>query len=460
MADKSNITYPDVFEYITDAERITVGVVQVALATRPRIVQAGRQFEVILLMQNASDSQADVTVTLQIPEKDHAGKKGRFIMGQDRLVVGLGPAEVGFAMLPMSTMPDCAIGENYMIGMDIVVKVSNPKANRVRPNSGGAVFNPKKATEEAQKHIEELRKLKFSTQKRGFLRSTVIETPITVMEGKLAKPPSLNPQWVSLWTLENQQDSTILLDKYEEILKLKVLPSLKKEMIYPPILEKVKEVFRKAGYSLSPIEASCVARLMTLILEFAHPHSKHGSLIAGEFDVSNMFKMREKDKKARVLETAEIQTALPRWLQGYMKILVQDERMGGVAPKAIPHFLFDDLLADALGYAFRLVERDSGENLGSDEERAEFADDIIKKLKTKGEMNFSYAYLPLVLGGVIVTDMVLFHNEKLTDIMKEMRTMVEERESERDDTNEAVFRMSEFVLAQTLKKYGMLDNRI
>ncbi|MCU0480154.1 MAG: hypothetical protein MUE54_02950 [Anaerolineae bacterium] len=460
MADKSNITYPDVFEYITDADRITVGVVQVALATRPRIVQAGRQFEVILLMQNASDSPADVTVTLQIPEKDHAGKKGRFIAGQDRLVVGLGAAEVGFAMMPMSTMPDCAVGENYMIGMDIAVKVSNPKANRVRPNSGGAVFNPQKATEEAQKQIEELRKLKFSTQKRGFLRSTVIETPITVMEGKLAKPPSLNPQWISLWTLENQQDSTILLDKYEEILKLKVLPSLKKELVYPPILEKVKDVFRKAGYPLSPIESACVARLMTLILEFAHPHSKHGSLIAGEFDVSNMFKMREKDKKARVLETAEIQTALPKWLQGYMKILVQDERMGGVAPKAIPHFLFDDLLADALGYAFRLVERDSGENLGSDEERAEFADDIIKKLKTKGEMNFSYAYLPLVLGGIIVTDMVLFHNEKLTDIMKDMRTMVEDRESERDDNNEAVFRMSEFVLAQTLKKYGMLDNRI
>lgn len=460
MADKSNIAYPDVFGYITDTERVTVGVVQVALATRPRIVQAGRQFEVIILMQNASDSPADVTVTLQLPEKDHAGKKGRFITGQDRLVVGLGAAEVGFAMLPMSTMPDCAIGENYMIGMDIAVKVTNPKANRVRPNNGGVVFNPQKVTEDAQKNLEDLKKLKFSTQKRGFLRSTVIETPITVMEGKLAKPPSLNPQWVSLWTLDNQQDHDILLEKYGEILRLKVLPSLKKELVYPPILEKVRETFRKAGYPLSPVESSCVARLMTLILEFAHPHSKHGSLAAGEFDVSNMFKMREKDKKARVLETSEIHVALPKWLQGYLKILAQDERMGGVAPKAIPHFLFDDLLMDALGYAFRLVQRDSGENLGSDEEMAEFSEVIIEKLKTKGEMNFSYAYLPLVLGGIVVTDMVLFHDEKLADVMKEMRTMIEAREDERADDNEAVFRMSEFVLAQTLKKYGMLDNRI
>ncbi|HRF94089.1 MAG TPA: hypothetical protein PLZ51_02790, partial [Aggregatilineales bacterium] len=115
-----------------------------------------------------------------------------------------------------------------------------------------------------------------------------------------------------------------------------------------------------------------------------------------------------------------------------------------------------------LGYAFRLVQRDSGENLGSDEEMAEFSEVIIEKLKTKGEMNFSYAYLPLVLGGVIVTDQVLMHTEKLADVMKEMRTMVEDREAEgeRDDESEAVFRMAEFVLAQTLKKYGMLDNRI
>ncbi|HRF98520.1 MAG TPA: hypothetical protein PLZ51_25105, partial [Aggregatilineales bacterium] len=347
MADKSNIAYPDVFGYITDAERITVGVVQVALATRPRIVQAGRQFEVILLMQNASDSTADVTVTLQLPEKDHAGKKGRFITGQDRLVVGLGAAEVGYAVMPMSTMPDCAIGENYIIGMDISVKVSNPKANRVRPNSGGALFNPQKVADDVKGKIEDLRKLKFSTQKRGFLRGTVIETQITVMEGKLAKPPSFNSQWVTLWTLENQEDNDILLEKYAEILKLKVLPSLKKEVLYPPILEKLKETFRKAGYPLTPIEASCAARLMTLILEFAHPHSKHGSMTAGEFDVSGMFKMREKDKKARVLETSEIAVALPKWLQGYLRILVQDERMGGVAPKAIPHFLFDDLMTDA-----------------------------------------------------------------------------------------------------------------
>lgn len=460
MADKSNMTYPDVFGYITDAERVTVGVVQVALATRPRIVQAGRQFEVIMLMQNASDSPADVTVTLQLPEKDHAGKKGRFITGQDKLVVGLGAAEVGYAMLPMSTMPDCAIGENYMIGMDIAVKVSNPKANRVRPNVGGALFNPKKVTEDVAQKIEELKKLKFSTQKRGFLRGTAFETPITVMEGKLAKPPSLTPQWVSLWTLENQQDSELLLGKYEELLKLKVLPSLKKELVYPPILDKVRETFRKAGYPLSAIEASCVARLMTLILEFAHPHSKHGSIVSGEFDVSGMFKMREKDKKARILETSEVSIALPKWLQGYMKILAQDERMAGVAPKAIPHFLFDDLLADALSYAFRIVERDSGENLGSDEDMREFAQVIIEKLKTKGEMNFSYAYLPLVMGGIIVTDQVLMHQEQLADVMKEMRTMVEEREAERNDDNDAVFRMAEFVLAQTLKKYGMLDNRI
>lgn len=460
MSDQE-VNYPDVFGYITDAERHNVGPVQVALATRPRNVQAGRQFEVIMLIQNATDSQVDVTITLDIPSKDHDGKKGRFITNSHKLVLSVEPAEVGYAMLPMSTMPDTAIGSDYMIGMDIKVKQIT-KGKHVRTGGGGGFFNIDKVAKPNREKIEDLKKLRFSTQKRsGLFSGNILETPISVMPGKIGSPLDLKPGWVSLWTLDAQDDVDLLLNKYGEIMRLRVLPALKKETIYPLVVRQIFDTFKKAGYSLTKPETQSIARLMTLILDFAG--GKSGATNAGRYDVMTTLKNRERDKakaqKARLIDDLAVDTVLPFWAIGFMRLIAKDERVSQVPVKAILHFLFDDLLKDAMIYGFNIVERDSGENLGTEEEMEQFSDLIISKLKKRGEVNFSYTYLPLVMGGVIVTDQILMEDDKIGDIMKELRFLVDERSNERDEDNEAVFSMATFILEQTLKKYGFLNNR-
>ena len=67
MPDSSALNYPDILGFITGGPRLNAGVVQIALATRPRVVRAGRPFEAILLIQNACDANAVSYTHLTLP---------------------------------------------------------------------------------------------------------------------------------------------------------------------------------------------------------------------------------------------------------------------------------------------------------------------------------------------------------------------------------------------------------
>jgi len=100
MIDSAN--YPDILGLITGGERLNLDSVQIAVATRPRFVRAGRPFEILLLVQNAVDTDVDITMTLHMPSVDAKKQKDRFIIQTQRVVVGVKPAEVGYALLPIN----------------------------------------------------------------------------------------------------------------------------------------------------------------------------------------------------------------------------------------------------------------------------------------------------------------------------------------------------------------------
>jgi hypothetical protein len=462
MTDANAHNYPDIFGYITEAERHNVGDVQVALATRPRTVKAGRQFEVIMLIQNTVDSPVDVTVSLQLPNKDHDGKKGRFLTGKERLVVGVEPAEVGYVTLPMSTMPDTAVGTDYMIGMDVSARTLE-KGERIRSVAGGATFDPSSVPPEKAEHIDDIKKLRFSTQKRGFLRGNTLETPISVMQGKIGQRPDMTPGWNSLWTLEDQDDLNLLLDKYGTLIRQRLLPRLVPEKLFEPLAKKTFVGFKRSGYPLTKPETICATRLLLVVLQYA-TGKNDGSAFGGSYDVMSYLRNRDRDrakleKRSFIAGDDAPVPELPRWLKAYLQLLTKDERMAAVPHKVIPELLYNELVLDALVYAFRIVEQASGENIGTEDEMENYAHLILDKLGTPGEMDFSHAYLPWIMGGILVADEVVIGEENLTDVMKDIRFMLEERKDEEDEANEPVFEMATTVLEQTLKKYGFLNNR-
>lgn len=451
-AQENEYNYPDILGYITDKQRINFGVLQVAMAIRPSVARVGRPFEVIVVMQNASDVPVDVTLTLNAPDKDAKRNKGRFLVKTPRLVVGLEAAEVGFATLPVSTMPDTATSDNYTVSMDIDVKTLE-KPQRVRQMDGGGLFSPSQLPPERVKQIESLKRLKYSVKKSGglFKSGNGVEVEFGLAEAKVGKLAKLNPGWESLWTMQDNRDETLYLDRYGELISLHTIPALKRNGLYQNLLEKTKKRWQASGYPLKDIEADLVTRLLTLILEYANSREMaHGALAAGIYDLKPAL-----SEKERMIRVEPIQ--LPHWFSAFLYAVAKDERIARVPVKAIPHFVYDELLWDAITHSFHAIEVNTGEDLGTPEEMDEFAMDVLARLKRKGKMEFTHTYMPLVLGGILLFDRILFEDEQMKDILKQIRDMLSLRQAEEDESNEPIFDMARTVIDLTLKKFGMYD---
>jgi hypothetical protein len=343
-----SVNYPDILGLITGGYRCNIGVAQVAVAALPRIVRAGRPFEVILLVQNASDDPIDVSMALHLPKQDAKKQRDRFICRTQRLVVGVKGAEVGYVVLPMTTLPDTAVSDSYKIGVEFEIKPLG-KPNRIRLHEGRGKVSLELMSEASKTKIEALKTANFYTEKQG--TQSLIEIPLTVMSGTVGNLADFTPGWVSISKMSDYGDDRLLLHRFG------------------PLIEATYTRFAEADYQLKLAESTAIAKLMTLVLEYATPrYNAHGNIAAGSY---NMEALLQRD---------------PFTLEAHMAVM-------------IPRYLYDDLLRDAIDFGFNLVEGATGEDLGSLPERAAYRERVIHALAQKSGVDFSTAYLPLVMGG-------------------------------------------------------------
>jgi hypothetical protein len=435
--------YPDILGYITGGGRYNVNVAQVALAVRPRVVRAGRPFEAILLIQNASDSDVDITATLQIPEQDAKRQKNRFRAKSMRLVVGLRPAEVGYVVLPLSSLPDTAVSDQYKVGMAVEVKPL-AKPRRIRLAEGGGAVNLEYLSDETLAKINDLKKLSFSTTRRGLIGS-VIEAPFHVLSAQVGQLVDLSPGWVSLWRMSDYRDDRLLLERYGSALAEKVLPKLKAQTLYPAMFRATGQRLRAAGYDIHPIEAHYIAKLLVTVLESAAPEEETiDPLIDGKFNVKRLLKNGTNDPNA-----------LPGWCRGLLKAIDKDPSAAENPALATATTVYDELLRDAIPYGFQLLAKTTGEDLGSVDEVREYAERLTNTIMRRDKpLTFTDVYLPLVLGGVVIYDKALSPDEKVGEALSEMLEQLEARRSEVNPDTELVYQMGEQVLDRALQKYG------
>lgn len=448
--------FPDILGYITGGGRHNDGVVQLALALRPRVIRAGRPFEVILLVQNAADVEVDVQVAVKLPDRDAANKKGQFVAKAQKLVIGLDPAEAGYVLLPINCLPGTAISSDYKVSVDVKTRiVDKKKPQRIRLPEGGGVVEIEHLADDLQADVEDLKKLNFSTEASGGFRGGGLEVQFSVMSGKVGTIADLQPGWNSLWTLKDHLDDRLLLQKYFQTLKHKVLPGLKREFTFELLQEQVKGRFAKSGYPLQETEVLFVSKLLTLILEYALPsegEGAHGSLAAGIYNIEPLL------NQARLNQPEPI--TLPNWCSRFLRILTRDERAAKYPAQAVAKLAFDDLLLDAMTHAFLMVETATGEDLGAADEMKTYSEQVIKMLSGESDvkMDLTHAYMPLMLGGIIVFDRVLLKNENLGDLIQDMRGIVQNRKREMTDDNEPVFKIADQLVEHALMKYGYRAN--
>jgi hypothetical protein len=441
-------SYPDILGYITNGPRCVVGTLQVAAAVRPKTVRAGRPFAVLVLVQNTADEPTEVTATLMLPELDAARKPKHFTSKTDHVTVKVGAAEVGYILLPAACAPETAPGESYKLGVAIEAKApTSTKVRRIRDATGGGSVVPEILTDEAMKRLADLKSVPFSATKR-MLRD-VVDVPFAIAPPKAATAPvpDYKASWINLWALHQHQDIRLLLVRYADTLKTRVLPQFKRAGLVDPLREAVEARFKTANYELKPPEAALIAKLMALILEFATPRdTAHGYIAAGIYSVAPLL-----DKN---WQTEKEPAPLPQWCEGMLRILARDERAATQTVQLMTKVLFDPLLRDTIAYAFEEVTTATGDDLGTPEEMRQYGDDLVRLLAAKEGLHFNRVYMPLVLGGVLINDRLLVQLEKPGDLLGQMLGVLEERQAEIAPDDRQVYDMAVTLVDRVLFKYG------
>jgi hypothetical protein len=445
MSAKITPNYPDILGALTGGPRCNIHVIQLALAVRPRVVRAGRPFEAILIVQNASDVNVDVTATLHLPERDAKKQKDQFTSHHTRLLVGLHPAEVGYVTLPVGCATTTAIHEGYKLSMTVQVKALS-KPQRIRhPQGGGEISG---VTPEQQVEIDALSKLYFSTEKSFSLTDT-LEVTFGVMPGRLGQLVDTRPGWVSLWTMAHFSDHTALFDTYAPLLAENVLPKLKTDQILEPLLKTTQAQFEAAGYALKPVEALMVAKMLTRVLQLADPLDNLNDYMADHvYNVLNTIKTRDQmDPDSPV--------ALPHWCKGMLHNIAHNRETANHPVRAVCQLLYHDLIRDAVPLAARLIQNELDLELGTEDEVNDYAAQLVSHLKEGSGLDFEMVYMPLILGGIIIGGRVIRQKERLDDTMRTLQTVLEERRAEQTEHNAPLFDIATQLLDRYSQQFSL-----
>lgn len=424
MSDSQPANLPDLLGAVTGGDRLNLDVVQCALGVRPSSVSAGKPFEAILLLQNASDVNVDVTAVVKLPEQDARGKRNRFIVKRERLVVGLRPAEVGFMTLPLSSSPQTAPGSDYRLVMELGVKrMDNRKPTRVRGSDGGGFFVETELSNEVQEHLWRLQQMVFDVDRVG---RSGIGVGFSIKEATLGEVADFSPGWTSLWTMRDHVDENLLVDRVRDKLEL-VLPRVNRDTLFFPLLEHVQTTFREVGrYHLKAGEAVFVTKALVLALEQGTPDLEMDDVADDE---------------------------RPEWFLRLCRILFDRPDAIKNVPYLFTALIFNDLLRDAMRLSLTMINTVTGEGFDSEVERDDYIGSIMDLLEGGG-LDFSRVYLPLVLGGLIANTRVVMPQEVPRETIWLLQQARDERLREKDADSAPVFDLTERLLDRALNQTG------
>ena len=257
-------------------------------------------------------------------------------------------------------------------------------------------------------------------------------------------PASLgdSTQFASLWNLSEEGTPRMLLTHYRGLIQNELLPRLDSKLMVDALYEATLRRFKAAGYAIQPAEALLIAKMLGLVVHMADPGSDQYDYLGSQaFNVAVLFK-----------HALPAEINLPRWFDGLIRAIAYNEQ---VAENPIPVLggkLYDALLQDTLPFAFAILSKTTGEDMGSEEEIRQYCESYRKLMQ--GGMDFGHAYLPLILGGIIVFDRVIASGELLEDTLRGMSDVLLAREAEWTDDNDLVFLLAKELVNRSLRLFG------
>lgn len=191
-----------------------------------------------------------------------------------------------------------------------------------------------------------------------------------------------------------------------------LLQKLTRDNVFFPLLKATQPHFESAQYRLWAGEAVAVAKLMTL-----------------------------------VLETGPLSPAHPRWPEALNRLVGANPQAADIEA-LLAHELYPDLAYDAAIFGFTTLMTFTGEDFGSPDEMAEYADGVANSLSAQGDpLELIHAYLPLVLGGIAINAQIIMPGEDPHDTMRLYARARDSRAGEADEGNQFIFDLADKLIA-------------
>ena len=432
--------YADILGYITGGSRVSSNGLDVALAVMPPTVPAGQPFQTVLLVQNTTNTHIELSATLSVPARDAAKQKGRFRASQETMSLRVRPAEVGYLILPVACHPATAVGDDYKVGVTVNTRPLT-QATTLREVQDGT-SGPGPMTDTRRAVVDKMRKLSFSANKRFGLRDE-IEAPFRIAPANPAPATGPKAGWRSLWSLGEDGSKVQLLRQYRGLIEEHLFPRLAQKHTFEPLYAETCKRFEAAGYPLQELEATLIAKLLTFVVHMANPGEDNIDPLGGQiFNVAVHLK-RDLDEDM----------VLPGWFEGLLRAVAEDEHIAAQPADYVCSQLYETLIHDVVPFAFAMIQKATGEDMGTAAEIHEYTENYVSRLRDGG-MDFAHAYLPLVMGGVIVYDRVVLPDEKLEDTLRGMGDTLDVRDAEWDDSNDLIFLLTRELVNRSLRLFG------
>lgn len=362
-------TYPDVLSKITSGPRINMDLVECLIAVYPRATYLSQPFEVVVVLQSMIDKPLPVKVGVRTPTSIRGDQRVVIKSARPQYSLTMKPGEVGVLRLPMVAQPPTPAVRDLPIQVAVRYKPVK-EAERVRPVGGGA---PPSVLSVSPFKLQALSEMSFVGHDWNEAPE-VITAKLDLAAKSLPEQPKLpDAHYEVLWSLrEMKQERELAFSHYDEAVEL--AKPLGTEPLFPSLLEAVEERFGNRGMALHPAEAAAVAKIMTYTLEDAPERERFN-----------------------VMENTH-------WFRALCQVLAarHDELNDMSRADIISQHLFNDLLHDSTMTAFHILESLVDEDLGTQAERDNYAEGIMKWFTGAGEADLAHLYLPLVLGGVAI----------------------------------------------------------
>ena len=462
--------YPDILSYVTNGQQVLVSVIQAALAVRPETVPAGRPFEAIIMLQNTTDVNVEVTVSLQLPPLDAAKVKGRFVAQQERQVMTLLPAEVGYLVMPIYVYPDTAPAQHYKLGVDLrAVPMAQPR--RVRQINVNGVTNEVNLeyyfylTDETLDRLMQLRELQFSAGSKGVLAGATallgktrllgktgmlgsgLETSFNVGAAQMGKLSHSKTGWISLWAMGDSSDARPLFERHRDTLTNEILPLLTNETLFKPFYAATQAHLKQQSYVVQPLEVMFITKLLTsVVVAGANPPKVY------DYEGQDLYHVGGLGQRGHAHDGSPI--PLPFWCRTLLGLIGVDPQVATNPAATLAGPLYDDVLRDAITHGIKMLHAVTGMELGTRDEAfvyTEYLIDLIKK--PNRSLSFADVYLPLVIGGILVANDVVMPGEEPQRSFQKMYETLLMRQPEHTEDNDLVFQMTEQALTWALRRY-------